>query len=315
MKRLTAGILLMMAFSCEKVPQTSQGWYQRGIGAYYHRDWGKSADSLKKALENGLPSNQESTAKLYLADAYFNEGDYENAALEYEEFTSLYPASPKFKRALFRLGICYLNLIKGPQWDQEFTRKAIKTFDNLISRYPNDTLSDKAKVYRNMARQVLAEHIIYIGGTYDMLHKFTASARRYGEVNSNYLDVEKPDRVEYLLGRSLFYTFIQANNEIGKLKSKLNVWNGRLKSGNGDEKRVAENRVKLIRTDIANWQKLSAENKKKGKMILANLISKFSSSRYAGKAREILAGKMILNVEPVFNPIKHSTWWKIKETI
>jgi len=301
-------------FSCSKIPTTTQEQYREGIKAAYQQDWGRAEELLKKALNGELSPQQQEKAKLFLADAYFNDGDFENAALNYEEFLELYPASPYAKDALFRLGVCYLNLIKGPQWDQTFTHRAISAFQKFIKLYPNDPRVPKAKEYIKLARKILAEHNIYIGGTYDMLRKFTASIQRYKLVKEKYSDVEAPDRLNYLLGRAYYFTYIQANDEISRLKDKLEQEEERLHSSDPDERRVAKYRIKLIKSDIEKWKETAKKNHVIGEKILKEVAEKYPNSPYGIKARKILLGEKILNVEPVINPIKHSIWWKIKET-
>ncbi len=316
MKRvITCLFLIVFITSCERIPRTSQEQYRKGIKAALEEDWGKSSMLLEKALEGELPPKEKEIAKITLADAYFNEGNYENAALNYEEFLELYPASPKAKDALFRLGVCYLNLIKGPQWDVEFAQRAYRTFKKFMENYPDDPRVEKAREYRKLAKKVLAEHEVYIAGTYDMLRKFTASIQRYGKVKEKFSDVEPMDRIEYLIGRAYYYTPIQSKEEIDRLKRSLKQERRRLKSSDPEEKKVAENRIKLIEKDIEDWKETGRKNREIGKGILRKVIKNYPNSKYAKKADEILSGKKHLEVEPVKNPIKHSIWWKIKETL
>jgi outer membrane protein assembly factor BamD len=88
-----------------------------------------------------------------------------------------------------------------------------------------------------------------------------------------------------------------------------------LKSSDPEEKKVAENRIKLIEKDIEDWKETGRKNREIGKGILRKVIKNYPNSKYAKKADEILSGKKHLEVEPVENPIKHSIWWKIKETL
>lgn len=308
--------LLVLSASCERIPQESQEQYRRGIEAALEEEWGKASFYLEKALGSGeLSPKEQEMAKIALADAYFNEGDYEDAALNYEEFLELYPASPKAKDALFRLGVCYLNLTKGPEWDVTFAKKAYDLFGEFIKRYPDDPRVQKAKEYRAMARKVIAEHEVYIAGTYDMLHKFTASAKRYGEIKEEFSDVESPDRLDYLLGRAYYYIPLQAQEEIDRLKRSMDKEREKLKSEDPDERRVAKNRIDLIQKDIEAWKEKAKEGREKGREILEAVVKNYPDSPYAAKAQEILNGKKHLEVEPVINPIKRSIWWRIKETI
>ena len=306
---------LMFLFSCERIPKTTEGLYQKGMQAALEEDWGKSAEMLEKALQGELPPKEQEIAKITLANAYFNDEDFENAALNYEEFLELYPASPKAKDALFRLGVSYLNLVKGPEWDQTFTKKAVNAFEEFIKRYPDDPRVEKARTYRKIGRKILAEHEVYIAGTYDMIHKFTASIHRYKDIKGKFSDVEPMDRLDYLLGRAYFFTTIQSEEEIERLKNQLKKEKEKLKSDDQEVRKVAENRIKLIKSDIEKWKEIAKKNQSIGKKILSEVVSKYPHSPYGEKARRILNGEEILNVEPVTNPLKRSLWWKIKETL
>ncbi len=311
-------LLVLSVFSlssCERIPKKTEEQFRVGMRAVQEEDWGKAQTLLEKALEGELPPQKEQEAKLALADAYFNDENFEEAALNYEEFLELYPASPHTREALFRLGVCYINLVKGPEWDQTFTEKAYKVFSDFLKRFPDDALAPKAEYYRKVARKILAEHEVYIGGTYDMFHKFTASIERYKDVEERFADVEGEDRLKYLIGRAYFFTNVQSEEEIDRLRRKLEKEEKRLKSDDPDERRVARNRIELIRKDIKKWEKLAKENRKVGEKILKELIAKYPSSPYAVKARKILSGEVILDVEPVINPLKRSLWWKIRKTL
>ncbi len=314
-KLLVAVSLVLIVTSCERIPQTAQEQYRKGIEAAVEGDWGKSSFLLSKALEGELSPKEQEIAKITLADAYFNDGNYEDAALNYEEFLELYPASPKARDALFRLGICYLNLTKGPEWDVTFARKAYQNFSEFVKRFPDDPRVDKAKEFMKIARKIMAEHEVYIAGTYDMLRKFTASIHRYKDIMEKYSDVEPQDRMKYLLGRAYYYTPIQSEDEIDRLKRELSKEKERLNSENPEERKVAENRIALINSDIEKWKKIGKKNREIGKKILEEVAQKYPHSTYGKKAREILRGEKHLEVEPVVNPIKRSLWWKIKETL
>ena len=308
-------LALVLAFSCERIPQTTEGLYRKGFEAVKEEDWAKAENYLEKALEGELSPKEKEKAKFALANAYFNDGNFEEAAIQYEEFLELYPASPFAKDALFRLGVSYLNLIKGPEWDQTFTEKAYNIFNEFLKRYPEDGRASKAREYRRVTRRILAEHELYIAGTYDMVHKFTASVKRYERALKEYSDVLPEDRVKYLLGRAYYFTPLQAQEEIDRLERELEREKGRLKSEDAEERKVARNRIELLRRDIKGWKELARKNRRIGEKILSEVAESFPTSPYGIKARRILSGERILNVEPVVNPLKRSLWWKIKETL
>jgi len=308
-------IFTLLLISCERIPKTTEGLYQKGMQSALEEDWGKSAEMLEKALQGELPPKEQEIAKITLANAYFNDEDFENAALNYEEFLELYPASPKAKDALFRLGVSYLNLVKGPEWDQTFTGKATNAFEEFIKRYPDDPRVEKARTYRKIGRKILAEHEVYIAGTYDMTHKFTASIHRYKDIKGKFSDVEPMDRLDYLIGRAYLFTSLQSEEEIERLKDQLKKEKEKLNADDPEVRNVAENRIKLIKSDIEKWKEIAKKNERIGKRILSEVASNYPHSPYGEKARRILNGERILNVEPVINPLKRSLWWRIKETL
>jgi outer membrane protein assembly factor BamD len=314
MRKLALLFSLLLLFACEKIPQTAQEQYRKGMEATKRRKWGKATLFLEKALEGELSPRAKEQATLALADAYFSDGNCEGAVIHYEEFLELYPASPGARKALLRVGICYLDLTKGPEWDQTFARKALSAFEEFLKRYPDDPEVETARRYRHIARSMLAEHEIYIAGTYDMVHKFVSSIKRYEEIMKNYKDVVSKERLEYLLGRAYYFTTVQAEEEIDRLWKELKKEKKRAKSTDAREREVARNKIELLKKDIAMWQELARKNRVKGEEILRKLLKEHPGSPYAVKARRILSGEKLLEVEEVKSPIKRSLWWKLKET-
>ncbi|SNR76684.1 outer membrane protein assembly factor BamD [Desulfurobacterium atlanticum] len=307
---------LIFLTGCAKQVKTAEQLLDEGMMAVKEKDYGDAVIKLKEALSKDLPPSKKEIASFALAESCFNKGDYVEAAVQYREFLTLYPASKYAKEALYKLGICYMKMIKGPQWDQQFTYKAIDVFTQFLAKYPDDKLSSKISELLKTCRKVLAEHEIYIGQTYDVLKKFTASANRYRNVINVYNDVEPEDKLLYLLGRARFYTYIQANEEIENLQEQLEIEKERFaEAKTDDEKRVFKNRISLILSDIEKWRKEEESGREEGKKLLKELIDKYPDSPYAKKAKEILQGKVILDKVEIENPIKKSFWKRFFETI
>ena len=71
----------------------------------------------------------------------------------------------------------------------------------------------------------------------------------------------------------------------------------------------------MYEKEIKKWKEIARKNRLKGKKILEELVRKFPNSLYSVKARRILSGEKILDVEPVKSPLKRSLWWKIRKTL
>ncbi|WP_457567723.1 outer membrane protein assembly factor BamD [Desulfurobacterium sp.] len=306
MKKLLVPLLALIVLSgCARQVQSGQELFNKGLKAVQVADWDEAIVNLKEALAGELTPYQKEKAMIMLANAYYRKGNYTDAALEYREFLNLFPASRYAGEALLKLSLSYLQLVKGPQWDQTFTKKALDAVNLFLKEYPQSPLKSKAENIRKECRKILAEHIVYIGLTYDMLGKFTASVRRYEEAKSLYGDVEKPDRLLFLIGRAYYFVPMQAEGEIEELKEKLAQEKERLgKAETEEEIKVCDRRISIILQDIKNWQMLSERDSIKGEKILKDLITKYPDSRYAEKARDILKGSKKVEIFSVENPIK-----------
>ncbi|WP_457569729.1 outer membrane protein assembly factor BamD [Desulfurobacterium sp.] len=305
MKKFLPIMAFILISGCAKQVQTGQELFNKGTSAVEKKDWNDAVINLKEALSKDLTPQQREKAMIMLADAYFKKGDYTDAALEYKEFLNLFPASKYADKALFRLSLCYLQLVKGPQWDQTFTKKALDAINTFIENYPDSPLREKAEQIRKECRKILAEHIVYIGLTYDMLHQFTASIQRYEEARALYSDVEEPDKLLFLIGRAQYFVPMQAEEKIDELKEQLDAEKERLAKAETDEEvKVCDRRISLLLKDIENWQKLADMYRKKGEKNLKTLITKYPNSIYTSKARDILKGSEKVEIFPVENPIK-----------
>ncbi|WP_022847388.1 MULTISPECIES: outer membrane protein assembly factor BamD [unclassified Desulfurobacterium] len=305
MKKILPLLAFILISGCVKRVQTGQELFNKGTEAVKSENWKEAILNLKEALSKDLTPSQKEEAMIMLADAYFKNGNYTDAALEYKEFLNLFPASKFADRALFNLSLCYLQLVKGPQWDQTFTKRALDAINTFIETYPDSPLRSKAEEIRKECRKILAEHIVYIGLTYDMLHQFTASLQRYEEVQNLYSDVEEPDKLLFLIGRARYFIPIQAREKIEDLKEQLDAEKEKLAEAETDEEvKVRDRRISIILHDIENWQKLAEMEREEGEKTLKTLITKYPDSIYTRKARDILKGSEKVEIFPVENPIK-----------
>lgn len=68
------------------------------------------------------------SARLGLAESYYKNGDYEEAAAVYEDYLKLHPLSPNSDYVQFKLAMCYYKLMLPPYKDQTYTFKALEAF-------------------------------------------------------------------------------------------------------------------------------------------------------------------------------------------
>jgi len=141
-------------------------------------------------------------AELRTGDAYFQKEEYEQAAIEYEEFLKRHPGHAEAPYATYRLALSYYKEMKSPDRDPLNTRLALQWFDIFLEKYPDSPLAPDARERALRCRDRLARREIYIGNFYSSRDNYKAAADRYKIVVDDYNDTQRYQEALYLLGRA-----------------------------------------------------------------------------------------------------------------
>lgn len=143
-------------------------------------DWDETVRALERLLfaEPTFPRIVE--ARLRLAEAYYNKGDYLTAVSEYTRILDRHPGHELAPRAA--LGVCrsYAALSPHVQRDQTYTVQAVNACENVASDYAGRPEAQEASEIRDRMVEKLAEKI-YIGGEFYFTRKLYDSAIIYFE--------------------------------------------------------------------------------------------------------------------------------------
>ncbi|HEY7534560.1 MAG TPA: outer membrane protein assembly factor BamD, partial [Thermodesulfobacteriota bacterium] len=143
-------------------------------------------------------------AELRTGDAYFKKEEYEQAAVEYEEFIKRHPGHQETSYATYRLTLSHFKRMKSYDRDPTDTRDAIKWSNIFIEKYPDSPLVGDAKSMIVKCRDNLAKREVYIGNFYSRRKNYKASANRYKVVVEKYRDTKEYEKGLYLLGKSYY---------------------------------------------------------------------------------------------------------------
>jgi outer membrane protein assembly factor BamD len=128
-------------------------------------------------------------AELKIADAYYALEEYEDAAVAYEEFENLHPRNEAIPYVVYQIGRCHFDRIDSIDRDQSQSRRALESFQRLMSRYPDDAYALKAREHARDCYKSLAGHDLYVGKFYFKSHHYKAALNRFLSVIQNYPDV------------------------------------------------------------------------------------------------------------------------------
>ena len=161
-----------------------------------------------RIIKNKFPYSKYSIdAKLRIADVYFMQESYTEAALAYESFRDLHPKNEKVPYAMFRIGKAYFSDIPNTvARDLVPAQKALDAFQEFLKRFPSAPEAAEAKNLVNDIRRLLAEKELYVGNFYYRESQWTSAKARYAKIVDLYPETQSA---------------IEAQEKLKKLSEKI----------------------------------------------------------------------------------------------
>ena len=127
-------------------------------------------------------------AELKIADAMYLKGNYLEAQAAYQDFEQLHPRNEAVPYVIYQQGMCYFNLIAGPDRDQTPTVRSIQTFTRLADSFPESRYAAMALARITEAQNSLAGHEFNVGEFYYNSREYKAAMGRFVSLVKNYPD-------------------------------------------------------------------------------------------------------------------------------
>jgi TolA-binding protein len=121
----------------------SENYYTEGMRLYHAKKYRESRNQLYHYLKNQPRGPKAPEARYYLADSFYQEGKYREAAVEFNKLRLQSPKSILAPAGLLRQALCYKN--------QQQMRSYQSTLKKLVKAYPN---SPEAKEAQKMLKEI-----------------------------------------------------------------------------------------------------------------------------------------------------------------
>jgi len=137
-----------------------------------------------RVLRNKFPYSRFSQlAQLKMADVYFLQEAYAEAAASYELFRELHPKHEQAPYALFRSGESYFKATPSTiSRDLTYGQKAVDSLELFIKTYPGNENKENAEKLLSEMKDRLAEKEFRIANYYQKKNIFGAAERRYRKI-------------------------------------------------------------------------------------------------------------------------------------
>jgi outer membrane protein assembly factor BamD len=211
----TLSLALLVAWGCARPPPAfeeippAEDLYQQGLetlegrrilGLYRYVNYGTAIETFQAIIDNYPYSDYAVLAELKIADAYFDDGKYEEALSYYRDFGDLHPRNEKVPYTVFRAALCHKRRVKSPNRDQTATRDALVFLDLLLSKFPHSEYAERAEAMWRDLRMRLALQIRSIGDFYLGRSEYQSAAERYRSLLNEYPGLGLDAETLYKLG-------------------------------------------------------------------------------------------------------------------
>ena len=150
------------------------------------KDFEDALTAFKQLKEHYPYSKYAILAELKIGDAQFQEKQYSEAALAYEEFVRLHPRNEVVPYVLYQIGMCHFLSFSTTDRDQEETRLAMESFQRLIQAHPQSEYSQKAKKQLFECQKRIVAHEYYVGEFYVHREKYRSAKERLDKISKAY---------------------------------------------------------------------------------------------------------------------------------
>ena len=172
MKKYIAQILsLILLASCQtnkdddKVIEPRSA-YKNGLELFKKGSYKEASDEFGRVYFQHPGNAITPFAELMEAYSLYNAGLYEDSIDVLDNFLLIHPAHPDVSYAMYLKGMNYYMQINDVHHDQNITKKAKESFEELINRFPGTKYALDAKLKLDLVNDHLAGKEIYIGRYY-----------------------------------------------------------------------------------------------------------------------------------------------------
>lgn len=140
-----------------------------------------------EALDREHPYSPEARRAIVMAAyAYYRAGKTPEAIASAERYVALHPGTKEAPLAHHIIASAYFDEIKGPNRDQQATRKALEQLKTLKTRYPDSEYAQDADKRIRLAEDNLAASEMEVGRYYLKRHNHVAAINRFKTVVTDY---------------------------------------------------------------------------------------------------------------------------------
>src|SRR5467141_3418404 len=160
---------------------------ERALGLFRRGDFRHAQVLLQRTTFEFAPGAPEmAQVRYYLAECYFQLGDYVQAAADFRKVADEFSTSEYAPLALLRAGDANLRLWHRPELDPTYGETALAIYQELAGRYPDTEAAARARPHAKRLENQFAEKTYKTGMFYLRRKAFDSAIIYFKDVIANY---------------------------------------------------------------------------------------------------------------------------------
>jgi outer membrane protein assembly factor BamD len=188
---LIVAALAVLLVACAKQPEK---YIERPVEQLYNeaqdllnqRDFQAAAKAFDEVERQHPYSVWATKAQLMAAYSHYQRNGYDDAIIALDRFIQLHPSNVDVPYAYYLKALCYYEQISDVGRDQKMTELALKSLQDLMTRFPNTRYARDASLKLDLTRDHLAGKEMEIGRYYLNQGHHLAAINRFKFVIDNY---------------------------------------------------------------------------------------------------------------------------------
>ena len=160
--------------------------YNEAMDAIESKEYGTAARAFEEVERQHPYSKWATRSELMAAYSYYMLNEYDDALVALDRYIQLHPASEDTPYAYYLKALSYYEQISDVERDQEMTRLAQQTLQELTARFPNSKYARDAAIKIDLTYNHLAGKMMAIGRYYLRRGQYLAAINRFRAVVDRY---------------------------------------------------------------------------------------------------------------------------------
>jgi len=178
--------------------------YEKSVEDIHNKRYDVARMTLQTLMNTYPDSDYLASAKLAIADSYYEEGTtvaLTHAEVEYKDYITFFPNTAEVSYAQYRAAMTHYRQLEKPDRDRTHAFRAEEEFQLLLRRYPDSQYAADGERKLLQVQEILAESEYRVGRFYYLRDSWRAAAARLANLVERYPNYSQRDSSLWMLGQ------------------------------------------------------------------------------------------------------------------